>query len=639
MHKVAAFSLSLILVTAAATAAVADPIDTVVVTATRTAQQSVRTGDSISVISAADLWAQQILVISDALEQTPGLAVVRYGGPGQTTTIGLRGAAAGQTLVLVDGVRINDPSTVDGQALFGDLLVNNIDRVEVLRGPQSTLYGSDAIGGVVDILTKRGGATPFAITGTAEGGSFDTYRINAATHGALDDFEYGAAVNYLHSNGISAADARNGNSETDGTGNLGATANARYTISPQLSVDLRGYYTNARTGFDDAYPPPNYQVADSPVYARNRLLAGYAGLNLTLLDGRFRSRFAFLGSRSSRSVFDSPYYLPLHEDYSYRGEAQRFEYQGIVDLDADNQITFGAETERTSLKSAEAGYPGAKGHKRITGYYLQAQTTLFSQLTLTGGVRYDNDQEFGGHTSMKLAGAWSPNEGQTVLRANYGDGFKAPTLYELFSEYSNPVAALAPETAHGWEAGIDQTLFDGHLRASLTYFERRTTGQIDFFSCWGVVSPACALRSLVGGYYYNVGKARARGVELSATADLSETLNLTATYTNMHAVDEATYTDLARRPHIMANARLQWTPFDDWSLGAAILYVGRRFDGAGGISPLDSHTTADLYASHRLNDHFELFGRIENLFDVRYEPVAGYGAPGRAVYAGIRASY
>lgn len=639
MHKVAAFSLSIILVTAAATAAVAEPIDTVVVTATRTAQESIRTGDSISVITAADLWAQQILVVSDALEETPGLAVVRYGGPGQTTTIGLRGAAAGQTLVLLDGVRINDPSTVDGQALLGDLLVNNIDRIEVLRGPQSTLYGSDAIGGVVNILTNRGGASPFAITGSAEGGSFDTYRINVAAHGALDDFEYGAAVNYLHSNGISAADARNGNTETDGNGNLGATANTRYNISPQLSVDLRGYYTDTRTGFDDAYPPPNYQVADSPVYARNRLLSGYAGLNLALLDGSFRSRFAFLGSRSSRTVFDSPYYLPLHEDYFYRGEVQRFEYQGIVDLDAGTQITFGAETERTSLNSAEAGYPGAKGHKRITGYYLQAQTTLFSQLTLTGGVRYDDDQEFGGHTSLKLAGAWSPNEGQTVLRANYGDGFKAPTLYELFSVYSNPVAALTPEIAHGWETGIDQGLFDGRLRASLTYFERRTKGQIDFFSCWGVVSPACALRSLVGGYYYNVGRTRANGVELSATAALSETLKLTATYTNMHAIDEATHTDLARRPHIMANARLQWAPFDDWSFGAAVLYVGRRFDGAGGISPLDSHTTADLYASHRLNDHFDLFARIENLFDAHYEPVAGYGAPGRAVYAGIRASY
>ena len=636
MHKVAAFSLSFVLVT---TAAGAEPIDTVVVTATRTIQQSIRTGDSISVITAADLAAQQTLTVSDALEETPGLAVVRYGGPGQTTTIGLRGAAAGQTLVVVDGVRINDPSTVDGQALLGDLLVNNIDRIEVLRGPQSTLYGSDAIGGVVNILTKRGGAVPFAVTGSAEGGSFDTYRLNAAAHGTLDDFEYGAAVNYLHSNGISAADARHGNTETDGSGNLGATANLRYNISPQLSADLRGYYTDARTGFDDAYPPPNYQVADSPVYARNRLFAGYAGLNLTLFDGHFRSRLAYLGSRSDRTVFDSPYYLPLHEDYFYRGEAQRFEYQGIVDLDADNQVTFGAETERTSLTSATAGFPGAKGHNRITGYYLQGQTTLFSELTLTGGVRYDDDQEFGGHTSLKIAGAWSPNDGQTVLRANYGDGFKAPTLYELFSEYSNPVAALAPETAHGWETGIDQSLFDGRLRASLTYFERRTADQIDFFSCWGVVSPACALRSLVGGYYYNVGRARTRGVELRATADVSETLSLIATYTNLHAIDETAHTDLARRPHIMANVRLQWTPLDDWSFGAAVLYVGRRFDGAGGSSPLASHTTADLYASHGLNDRIELFGRIENLFDAQYEPVAGYGAPGRAVYAGVRASY
>lgn len=639
MLKVSAISLSIIFVTASAAAASADPIDTVVVTATRTPQALMRTGDSISVIGAADLLAQQTLAVGDALEKTPGLAVVRYGGPGQTTTIGLRGAAAGQTLVLVDGVRINDPSTVDGEAVLSDLLVNNIARIEVLRGPQSTLYGSDAIGGVVNILTERGGIAPFAATASAEGGSFDTYRLNAAAHGAVDALEYGAAVNYFHTNGISAADARNGNRETDGSGNLGATVNLHYTVDPQLSVDLRSYYTRARTAFDDAYPPPNYQIADSPVYARNEIFAGYAAVNLALLDGRFRSRFAYLGSSSDRTVFDSPYFLPRREDYTYRGEAQRVEYQGIVDLDADDQITFGAETERTALTSTIAGFPDAKGHKRISGYYLQGQTTLFSQLTLTGGVRYDDDEEFGGHTSLKFAGAWSANGGSTVLRANYGDGFKAPTLYELFSEYSNPLMALAPETAHGWEAGVDQALFDGRVRASATYFERRTSNQIDFFSCWGVVSPACALRSLVGGYYYNVGRSRAEGVELSATADLDETLRLTANYTNMHAIDEITHTDLARRPHNTANMSLAWTPFGDWSFGAAVLYVGRRFDGAGSVSPLPGHTTADLYASHRLNDHLELFGRIENVLDAHYEPVAGYGAPGRAIYAGIRARY
>lgn len=254
-------------------------------------------------------------------------------------------------------------------------------------------------------------------------------------------------------------------------------------------------------------------------------------------------------------------------------------------------------------------------------------------------MRYEDNRQFGGHTSLKLSAAWSPNGGSTLLRADYGDGFKAPTLYELFSEYSNPLTQLNAESARGWEAGIDQSLLDGRLRAHLTYFERRTTDLIDFFSCFGVASSACALRGSVGGYYYNVGRSLSRGVELSAEAKLSDALRLAATYTNMHATDAIAHTDLARRPHNLASARVDWTPAQDWSLGAAAVYVGRRFDGAGATAPLPSHITADLFVSHRLGPHLELFGRIENLFDARYEPVAGYGAPGRAAYAGIRASY
>lgn len=644
MQKIAAVPLSLVLLAAAGTTATAEPIETVVVTATRTAQPLERTGDSLSVITADDLKAWQTLAVSDALEQTPGLTVVRNGGPGQTATVGLRGATAGQTLFLIDGVRINDPSTVDGQAILGDLFVNDIERIEILRGPQSTLYGSDAIGGVIDILTRRGGTEPLALRASAEGGSFDTYRLNAAANGTVGSIDYGAAVNWLHTNGISAADKRNGNPEPDGTNNLGASVNTRYTLSPLLSFDLRGYYTRARTDFDDNFgPPPNFAVADSPVFTIDTLLAGYAGVNLTLLDGHWHNRFAYIGSHSDRDTFNSPFFLPRHEDFFFRGEAQHFEYQGIVDLDADNQITFGAETERTAIKSVIAGVPDTKGHKRISGYYAQGQTTLFSQLTLTGGVRYDNDDEFGGHTSLKFAGAWTPNDGVTVLRANYADGFKAPSLFELFSEFSNPLTALKPESARGWEAGIDQNFLGGRILTRLTYFERRTSNLIDFFSCFGPIPPAfasaCTLRAAAGGFYFNVGRTRARGMELEAAAKLTDTLSLSANYTFMTAIDEVNHSDLARRPHITASAQIQWTPIQDWSVGASVLYAGRRFDGAGEFTPLGSHTTANLYASHALNEHLELFARIENLFDAQYEPVAGFGAPGRAVFGGIRATY
>ncbi|HKD22763.1 MAG TPA: TonB-dependent receptor plug domain-containing protein, partial [Rhizomicrobium sp.] len=189
--------------------------ETIVVTATRTEQPLERTGESISVITRADLEAQQLVLVSDALAQTPGVTIVRNGGVGQLTTIGIRGASAGQSLVLVDGVRINDPSSTDDEALLGDLFVNNIERIEILRGPQSTLYGSDAIGGVVDIITQRGGATPFALLATGEGGSFGSARFNLAANGTASELDYGAGANYVHTDGTPAADPRNGNTRHD----------------------------------------------------------------------------------------------------------------------------------------------------------------------------------------------------------------------------------------------------------------------------------------------------------------------------------------------------------------------------------------------------------------------------------------
>lgn len=620
-----------------ALAADLDQIDTIVVTATRTAQPREHTGTSISVITAQDLANRQIVAVSDALAETPGLTIVRNGGLGQTTAIGLRGATAGQSLVLIDGVRINDPSATDGPALIGDVLVNNIERIEVLRGPQSTLYGSDAIGGVINILSKRGGPTPFALTASGEAGSFDTYRLNAAANGTARNVDYGAAINFLHSNGISAADARNGNTETDGYRNFGATGTMRWHLSDTISLDLRSYYTSARADYD-GYPPPIYTFQDDGEYSTNMLLTGYAGINADLFGGRLHNRIAVIGLTSKRKSFDDPSLLPLHEAFLAKGKLTRFEYEGVFDLNRTNQITFGAETQRSTLKT-HSGYDPTpvptRGHTRIDSVYGQWVTTLFDSLTLSGGIRHDHDQSFGGHTSAKVTGAWQVWHG-TTLRANYGDGFKAPTLYELFSQYSNPVTGLAPEKARGWEAGIDQNFLHGRIRASLTYFERKTKDQIDFFSCFGVTTPACTLRAAQGGYYYNVTRTRARGFEFAVRGEIVDGLNLSADYTNMTAIDRTTGTDLARRPHIMANANLNWSPRNTWSLGAGLSYVGKRYDGSGGFNPLASHTLVNLFGAYPLSSNIDVYGRVENLFDVQYEPVAGYGAPGRAAYMGIR---
>ena len=632
-----------VFLTAAALAAIlipeiaygSDTAETIVVTATRTPQPLEVTGTSISVITGEDISQQQIDIVSDVLKETPGVTVVRNGGVGQPTDILMRGAEAGQTLVLIDGIRINDPSATSGFAILGDVLANSIDRIEVLRGPQSTLYGSDAIGGVVNILTTRGGDKPFVLRAQAEGGSFDTYRFNLAANGTSGAVEYGAAANYYGSNGISAADSRNGNTEPDGYHNLGLTGNARLHITDNVSFDARLYYTRSRDSFD-GYPPPTYTFQDTLQYGKDTLFAAYGGLNVSLLDGRFSNRLAVLHTDSDRKTFD-PTLTPA-EDFFAKGGATRFEYQGVFEANGANEITFGAESEtRTLTTQSVYDFPPVptKGSDRIDGTFLQWQTHPIEGVTLTGGVRYDRDKEFGGHTSMKIAGAWQAFA-STTLRANYGDGFKAPSLYELFSQYSSPIAPLQPESAKGWEAGVDQGLWEGRVRASLTYFERRTKNQIDFFSCWGVTSTACTLRAFQGGYYFNVNRSRATGVEAAVSARLSDTLRLSANYTYLSDIDLATGLQLARRPRNSANAAVTWLPVSDVTLGISATYIGKRFDDAGHFTSLAAAANVNLFASYTLSEHFELFGRIENVFSDRSEPAAGYGAPGRAYYAGVK---
>ncbi|MGH8231861.1 MAG: TonB-dependent receptor plug domain-containing protein, partial [Steroidobacteraceae bacterium] len=541
-------------------AGAAADLQQVVVGATRTAQPLDRTGSSISVITAADLDQRQVVAVTDILAQIPGLTVSRNGGQDQSTSLYMRGAEPGESLVLIDGIRINDPSAPDGSALLGDLLNNNIERIEVLRGPQSTLYGSDAIGGVINILTQRGGTTPFAARLQAQGGSFDSYEYNAAANGTDGALEYGGAVNYYDTGGISAADERNGNHEPDGYLNLGATANLRLHVGQILSVDLRGFYLHSRTEID-GYPPPTYSFQDDPEFGQNYLRAGYAGLNASLFDGRLSQRVAVVASAAERRFFGQfdpvTFAFTPAENFYASGNSTRLEYQGVLEAGAANELSIGAEHELTTLTTDSLPDPAKapiRGRDHVTGYYGEWQSTLARVLTLTGGVRYDDDYEFGGHTTLKVAAAWQLFDGGTILRANYGGGFKAPTLYQLFSPYSNPSSSLKAETSDGWEAGADQLLLDRRLRASLTYFRRHEQNEIDFNDCFAAGDPNCALRPF--GYYYNVGRARASGYEAELVAKLDRALNAWVNYTNLRAIDVTTGLELARRPHISANVGL-----------------------------------------------------------------------------------
>jgi vitamin B12 transporter len=648
MHKSLLLVAALTALFGSSLPASAQPVETIVVSATRTEQPAEKTGASITVFTADDLKTQQTVALVDILKQTPSLVINRNGGLGQPASISLRGGEAGQTVVLIDGVRVNDPSTTDNSAAaaVGDLLTNNVERVEVLRGPQSTLYGSDAIGGVINVISKRGGDLPFALTASLEGGSFGTIHTNVAANGTAGMVEYGAAANYFNDTGISAADLRNGNPEKDGYRNFGATFNVRVHLSDMVSADARGYYTHGHDGFDDNFGgPPNFFVADSAANNTNELKVGYLGLNADLFGGRFRNRFALMASAGVRQFFDSAFDT-IHLNFDSFGSAVRLEYQGIVDFDPDTQLTFGAETQENSFRgdsfSSFSPEQTSTGHDRLTGYYVQAQETFFDQLTMTGGVRLDDDQQFGTHTSLKLNGAWQIPDWDATLHANYGDGIKAPSLFQEFGPNSPPplVPKLKPETAKGWEVGFDKSILAGEVRAAVTWFDRRTTNQIDFQNCFTPAdAPGCPQRLDVFGYYINLDRTRTSGLEAELEARLDDTLSASLNFTDMWATNQLTGKYLARRPHNLASAVITWLPMPGTTLGASVTYQGKRFNDAGNFAPLTSNTTVNLFGSYDLTEKWQLFGRIDNVFNDRTEQVLGYGVPGIGAFGGVRAAF
>lgn len=622
--------------TAALADTTADGLETVVVSATRTAQPLSRTGVSLSVLDATTLQAHQNLTLSDALTTVPGISINRTGGIGQTTSLYVRGAESGQTVTLIDGVRLNDPSDSAGSAAYGDLLLNNVSRIEVLRGSQSALYGSNAMGGVISIITRRGGGT--GLTASAEAGSFDTWRLNVAANGTTGPVEFGVAVNDFATKGISAYDTGH---ESDGTQNLSATINTRTHLNDAVSVDMTGYYVHAHTAYDDGSDPVTFANTDSAVYNTHSLYAGYAGVNAELFGGHLKNRLALIATSSKRGFYDSAWDT-VHLKYGYDGNASRIEYQGTATLSEQTELTFGAESELTSFSNdSHYSYMATTivgGHKRITSGYGQLQHTLFDQLTLTGGVRVDADDDFGHHVSSKLAAAWQIPGADTTVRASFADGFKAPTLYQLYSASSNPIDTLQPETSKSWEAGIDKSLFEGKLIASVTLFERLTSNQIDFQNCFTPSdAPGCPIRMSAYGYYVNVGRSKTSGAEISTTTKLTDELTFTANYTHMDADNRISDKDLARRAHHMANASLRWTPLDALGLGINAGYVGKRFNDTAEKTRIHASMTVGLTADYALTDHWQLYGRIDNLFNDRTETVPGYGVQGIGANIGIRA--
>src|SRR3569623_1869496 len=535
------------------------PESDIVVTSTGVEQPAEQVGQAVTRIDRATIDQRQTVVLSDLLATTPGVTVTRNGGIGGFSSVRIRGAEGEQTLTLVDGVRVNDPSSPGGGFVFANA----------------------GVSGKTGIVS-----------------------------GAL-------TAGYLRTGGRSAAAS---GTEPDGYRQYGATGRVGVAISDAVNLDLRGYYADSRTESDGFDSNPPFLPVDDGEYAKPREAYGYAGLNVRL--GRLQNRFAFTIADIDRDNFDpSAGSAPI---FFARGRSERYEYQGDWRASGPVRLVGGAEHESTRFIDGTV-----RPSRGVTSVYGEAIVSPVQRLTLTGGVRYDWDSAYGGHATWGANAVYTlPTT--TTIRASYAQGFKAPTLYQLYGQFGLGNPNLRPEAARSYDIGIEQKLVGDRVTVSATWFHRDTRNQIDF--------------DLGTFTYGNILRARAQGVEFALNARPSDTLTLSASYSfieskNAALTDVNFGNDLARRPRQSASVSVDWKPPVGLSVGMTVLMVGDSFDDAGNFNRLDGYVVAGVRAEMPSGRRFALYGRVDNLFDARYQVVRGYGTPGRAAYGGVRVRF
>ena len=621
--------------------AAANAVQQVVVTANRSPTPADQVGQSFTVLTAPQIRADQETTVSDILDRTPGVTVSRNGGPGGTTSLYIRGAESDQTVVLIDGVKVNDPSDPGAGYDFSTLLVGDASRLEVLRGPQSTLYGSEAIGGVVNVVTAEA-TKPLQGEVQAEGGSYGTAYVRGAIGGKEDHYDWRVGAYYDATDGVSSFDRAFGGKEDDGFHSAGVSARFRYDLTSNLQFDQRAYYTASRAEFD-GFDTPTGAFGDDAEFGRTQQFVDYTGLNLSLFDGRLQNRLAYEYNGLDRRNED-PDQVGTKFTFLDMGRADTIDYEGTYAIARGWTLVFGAQDERSTINTFSPLFDPAptKANVSIDSGYGQLSGEVLRGLTVTGGVRLDEHSTFGDHVTGQGSAAYRLNGGNTILRASFGQGFKAPSLYQLYSQYGN--LGLKPEEANGWDAGVEQHFLADRLVLQASYFGRETKNLIQFVNCFGVDTAECAPHQAAGGFYKNVAKSDAEGVELQGDVKVTQAFDVSANYTYDDAEDRSPDSltrgaQLARRPKNTANLTATYVWPVKLKTAIAVRYAGQSFDDDADTIKLHGYTLVDLRASYPLRDNVEIYARVENVGETRYETTYQYGTLGRAGYAGVRLDF
>ena len=598
-----------------------------VVTATRTETPSSHVGSTVTVISGDDLKSGQFEWVSDALRLVPGVDVVRSGSYGAVTSVFIRGANSNHTLALVDGVELADPSNINGAVDFADFPPDNIERVEILRGPASSLYGSDAIGGVVNIITKQGSGPPsFSFLG--EAGSYQTTYGLISASGGTPWINYSLSASNLRSDGISTDPLQ---TLPYLRSHLSARVGTSFLDNWNLSLFTR--YTNSRTNIEDIRMGGAVYDANN-TYRVDQLLVR-PELRGSLFQGRWQQTLGFSWAHTSRASDNLPDFNdPSTSQGRFLGIKTKLDWQHqLALLPGNNALVLGegkwdtAQTSSSSLSSSGFSFSSAFPRSSVNDYAftVEDRQQLFDSLYLTGSIRWDHHSLFGGVVTQSVAAAYEIAPTGTRIHATEGSGFKAPSLLQLDDpQYGNK--DLQPERSQSFDVGIDQPLFGGALVVGSTFFTTNITQLIGF--------DPLTFKSI------NINEARINGVEDFARFSYRG-FRAQVDYTWMHPLDRSTGQDLLRRPRNKVHGQIHQS-IGNLEVGALINYVGTRQDTDFTVSPAAPISLTDYFlltitAKYQIIRNLAVFGRVENTLDQHYEEVHTYPVPGRTVSFGARA--
>lgn len=585
----------------------------IVISPTRQPTAIQEIGSSVTVIGEDELEKSQQPNLAEVLRRVPGLDVVRNGPTGQITRIFMRGTDSNHVLVLVDGVKVNDPSSTDNAFDFARLSTDNIERVEVLRGPQSTLYGSEAIGGVISVTTRRGSG-PAHQTVTAEGGSFGTVNLAIGSSGGANGTDYSMNLAHHRTDGVTAASKRLGASERDGNDSTVFSTRLNRKVNDNWAVSATARLVDNRVEYDESFPVQDANYESKTQEYNARLAAEYTAENLP-----WRQEVALARSGITRKNIDA---------FSGRNVGTRtaVEWMHYINPAPAHRVTLGAEGERTEYEGRDTGSGSiVTADANIFSLLAQDQWKLAERLYVTAGGRIDRHDTFGTVSTYRIAPAYTLAGSMTTLRASYGTGFKAPALFELYDPfYGN--RDVKPERSRGWDAGFEQPFYNGTLVVGATYFENAINNLID-------ADPTTFVA-------INTGRVRTRGVEANAAWHPTNALDVTGNYTFTDAQDLSADVPLIRRPKNKASLAVNVRPMLDVTLGVEGQYNGARQDSRfPGRVDLGGYTLLNLRGEWQMQPGVALTGRVENLLNRDYQEIYGYGTAGFAAYGGVRLEF